>query len=262
MIARWLAPEAHRGWAAYRALFALVAAWRWGARAPGLLQGYSTDGIVLEAGPLPLARWIALSPPVAIGAFALLGLSLLVTASGRATRPALLVFAACHLLLNGVEGLHVGVVDKLLLWHALLLAWAGASPSALDRAAVATLTAAANLAAGAVFATSAGEFWLGDAMGLYLVHPTLGGGPLAHAVGASTTGPRALTFLFLGITLAWPPLYLIRPLRVPLAALCGLAHLALALTLDLGLWSAALLCATPVLVPATTWARWGARRGD
>lgn len=262
MIARWLAPEEHRGWAAYRALFAAVAVWRWAERAPGLLQGYSTDGVVLEAGPLPLARWIALSPPVAIGALSLLGLSLLVAASGRAARPALLVFAACHLLLNGVEGLHVGVVDKLLLWHALLLAWAGTTPSAVDRAGVAALIAAANLAAGAVFATSAGEWWLGDAMALYLVPPTRGGGPLAHAVGASTLGPRALTFLFLGITLGWPLLYLIRPMRAPLAALCVLSHLALALTLNVGLWSAALLCATPVLVPAATWARWGVRRAS
>lgn len=259
MIARWIAPEGHGGWPAYRLLFAGAALWHWGARWPNLTQGYSSAGILVEAGPLPLARWLSFSPALAWTLYGTLLLALVAVGLGRLTRPALTLFLVAHVGLNGMEGLHVGLVDNLLMWHAVLLAFTPANASALSRRAVVMLVAAAHLGLGLGMIASTADWWTGEPMALYLVHPILGGGPLAAWVGAQPALVRGLSWLVLGTTLSWPLLVLIPPLRLILLALTVLLHLALALTLDLGGWSAALLCAGPVLVPATTWRRWALR---
>lgn len=121
--------ERHAGWPLFRALFALGGLLTWLPRASHLEQTYSSAGIVIAAGRVPLSEWVVWSPGTAWVIWSGLVLGLVLVGVGRLTRVGLLLFAvgACALLF--AEGLNTKAYDRLLLWQALALSLAPAGAS-------------------------------------------------------------------------------------------------------------------------------------
>lgn len=268
-----MAPERHEGWPVFRALFALAGLLTWLPRAAHLEETYSSAGVVVAAGRVPLTEHVVWSPGTAWGIWGALVLGLLLVGLGRLVRPGLLLFVLGSFALMFAEGLNMKAYDRLMFWQALALFLA---PAAASRPELGSPVARYTL-----ILTYCGlygmtgwnkileepDWWRGLPLAYDFVERNFGG----KAVGAFLSGYPWLLAPLCWLTLIFEggfPLLVWWRRAQPWLLGLGLAfHAATVLTLHVNTFGLVAVAAYPVILHPQSWARlwaWAAallRRG-
>jgi hypothetical protein len=247
-------PERHLGWPVFRVLFAVAGLLTWLPRAAHLTETYSSAGIVIAAGRVPLAETAVWSPTTAWALWGATVLGLLLVGAGRLVRVGLLLFALAACALMFEEGLNMKAYDRLMLWQAFALLLAPAAAARVqDGSPVARYTLTLTYC-GLYGMTGWNKileeplWWRGVPLAYDLVERNFGGKPLGIWLSGHIWMLAPMCWLTLIFEAGFPLLVWVRRVNPWLLALGAFFHAMTVLTLHVNTFGLVATAAYPVLL--------------
>ncbi len=254
-------PERHEGWPVFRALFALSGLLTWLPRAAHLEETYSSAGIVVAAGRVPLSEWVVWSPGTAWAIYAGLVGGLLLVGAGRLVRPGLALFVVGSLALMFAEGLNMKAYDRLMFWQAVALFLApaaGARPQEGLPVARYTLTLTYCGLYGMTGWNKILEepaWWRGVPLAYDFIERNFGLKPMGAFLSAWPWLLAPMCWLTLIFEASFPLLIWLRRAQPWLLGLAACFHAVTVMTLHVNTFGLVAVAAYPALLHPESWAR-------
>jgi hypothetical protein len=256
-----LDPERDNAWQITRVAWAITLIITWIPRVGWLREAYTSEGVVLSVGRVPVTKWIVFTPSTAYGIWALILVCLLIVAHGRWVRPALVVYFVCSWALLFTEGLHIRAYDRLQGWQTLVLLFAPCATgskntsSPLARYAMLIVYCGIYGSTGLYKALDEPRWQDGSAMAYHLIDDDFGGLPLGVWLSSYEIPCLVMSWWTLIFETTFPILCWFRRTN-PWCLLAGAGlHLGIFMLMNVYMFSWIALCVYPILLHPTAF-RW------
>lgn len=257
---RALADQAHPGWVWARNGWALCQLATWLPRGTHLPETYSSAGVVLERGALPLPRWVVLSEGAAWMVWGVAIAALCALLAGRFARVWIVLALVGLWTLNFHEGMNFKAYDRLQFWQGVVLLFAPGGGTGVvgnpgARFAMVLVYCGIYGSTGWMKLLVEPDWWSGDVLRYALADDQFALRPLGVLLAGAPWALVGLAVWTLAFECLFPALVWWGRARPWLLAAGAAMHLGIFATMHVNTFSFVAVSMYPVLLDAEQWGR-------